>query len=93
MNKQKSIFVTILVAALLIVIMIGAWINRSALFDIIGLLFAAYGFAIGARNFCRWLGKETPLLPARTRQNEEWEPDEEFLSTYDEIKRELEAEG
>ena len=93
MNTKKSVFVTALVAVLLVVIMAGAWVNRSPLFDILGLAFGAYGFLVGARNFSKWLGKETPLLPARTKMNEEWEPDEEFLSTYDEIKKELEAEG
>lgn len=89
MNKQKSIFVAALVAILLAVIMVGAYLMKSPVYGVLALLFGAYGFVCSIANFSRWLGKETPLLPARTQQNEDWEPDEDFRSTYDQIRNEV----
>lgn len=89
MNKQKSIIVTVIVAIMLGIILYGAWRLKMAAFPILVGLLALYGFLCGAANFSRWLGKETPLLPARTQQNEEWIPDDDFRATYDQIRNEV----
>lgn len=89
MNRSKSIFVTAIIAILLAVILVGTYTLHSPAYGILILLFGAYGFLCGAANFARWLGRETPLLPARTQQDEDWEPDEDFRATYDQIRTEV----
>ena len=92
MNKSKSIFVTALIALMLAAIEIGLYMLESKAYVILAVLLGVYGYLCGAANFCRWLGKETPLLPPRTPeiQEEIWKPDESYTGTYDDIKAELE---
>lgn len=89
MNKQKSIIVTVIMALMLAVTLFSAWKLSGPMFAALASLLGAYGFLCGAANFCRWLGRETPLLPAQTTKDEAWEADEEFQTTYDQIKQEV----
>lgn len=85
MEKNKSKTVTAIVAVMLVII-IGSMllINKIACLVLVSCL-AVYGLGAFAETFCRWLEKEPALLPA------EWKPDQEFLDTYDEIKKEAET--
>lgn len=100
MSKGKSIFVTGLVACMLAAIAVGLYMLHSKAYLVIAGILCVYGFLCAAFNFCQWLGKETPLPPlpqirARPQEKEEvklWPPDEEWTSSYDKIKAELERE-
>lgn len=89
MNKQKSVIVTAIVATMLAIILIFAYRMGARAFPILAGLLGVYGFLCAACNFCRWLGRETPLLPASTQKDDAWEADDEFKATYDEIRREV----
>lgn len=55
MNKNKSVFVTIVMAAMLAVILAGAYkIEDKAFYTLLAAL-AGYGFLRGASDLCRWL--------------------------------------
>lgn len=100
MSKGKSVFVTTLMSLMLAAITVGMYLLKYRAYLIIIALMGVYGFLCAAFNFCQWLGKETPLPPlpqirARPQEKEEvklWPPDEEWTSSYDKIKAELERE-
>ena len=55
MNKSKSVFVTLVIAAMLAVILAGAYkIENKAFYTLLAAL-AGYGFLRGASDLCRWL--------------------------------------
>lgn len=98
MSKSKSVFVTALVAVMLVAIVVGLYLLKSRAYLIIAGVLGIYGFLCAAFNFCQWLGKETPLLPPppqlRHRQEEPddvkvWQPDQDWTDTIDRIKAEL----
>ena len=93
MSKVKAFFVTALVAAMLALILIGAYKLYSQVFQALILGLAASGYICGANLFRRWLEKETPMLPAKAQAAEVWEPDVSWTGDYDEIRREVESEG
>lgn len=58
MSKAKSIFVTVLVAVMLTLIILGAYLLKVKVWAwIVGAL-AVYGLVSGAVKFCLWLQKE-----------------------------------
>ena len=69
MSKNKSIFITLVMAAMLAVIMVGAHrIDENAFYGMLAVL-AGYGYLRGAGDLCRWLqAKDAPL---KTIQGEE----------------------
>lgn len=69
MSKSKSVFVTALVALMLAAILVGLYKMESKAFFIIAGFFGIYGFIGGAFGFCSWLGKEQPLLPAKSKDD------------------------
>ena len=89
MNKSKSLFVTIVMAAMLAVILWFTYSTNSIAFPILVGILGIYGFLCTAAGFCRWCGKETPMLPAETKRDDLWEADQEFQATYDSIKQEV----
>ena len=99
MNKSKSIYVTALMALMLAAILVGLYMLHNRAYTILAGLLGVYGFLCGAANFCRWLGRDTPLLPApepkkprHQEPDEFWPPDPEWTGRYDDIKAEVEAE-
>ena len=71
MSKSKSVFLTALVAGMLTAITAGLYLlGYKAWMVIVGFL-SLYGFLCASFNFCQWLWKEPPLLPARAKKKEE----------------------
>ena len=66
MKKGKSVFATVLIAVMLAAITVGMYLLKYRAYLIIVGLLGLYGYFCAAFHFCRWLGKEPPLLPAHT---------------------------
>lgn len=66
MKKGKSVFATVLIAVMLAAITAGLYLLKYRAYLIIVGMLGVYGYFCAACHFCRWLGKEPPLLPART---------------------------
>jgi uncharacterized SAM-binding protein YcdF (DUF218 family) len=101
MSKSKSIFVTVIMTAMLAAIVVGLYTIQFRAFLIFLGLLGAYGFLCVAVNFYRWLGEESPLLPdaqpmriepIKKVDGEIWQPGSEWHGTYDQIREEMEGE-
>lgn len=100
MSKSKSIFVTVIMTVMLAAIVVGLYTIQFRAFLIFLGLLGAYGFLCVAVNFYRWLGEESPLMPAHADKNVQGEPvgglefvpAPEYYGTYEQIKREMEGE-
>lgn len=57
MNKSKAIFVTALIAFMLVIVDAGLYILYLPGFFALTGAFAAYGFLRSAGDFCRWLSR------------------------------------
>ena len=76
MSKNKSIFVTLVMAVMLALILVGAYrIEEKAFFGILAGL-AGYGFLRGAGDLCRWMQAEPK--PIETVEAEQVDPDDPF---------------
>ena len=76
MSKNKSIFVTLVMAVMLALILVGAYrIEEKAFFGILAGL-ASYGFLRGAGDLCRWMQAEPK--PIETVEAEQVDPDDPF---------------
>ena len=76
MSKNKSIFVTLVMAVMLALILVGAYrIEEKAFFGILAAL-AGYGFLRGAGDLCRWMQAEPK--PIETVEAEEVNVDDPF---------------
>ena len=76
MSKNKSIFVTLVMAVMLALILVGAYrIEEKAFFGILAAL-AGYGFLRGAGDLCRWMQAEPK--PVETVEAEQVDPDDPF---------------
>lgn len=101
MSKGKSVFVTALVAVMLVAIVVGLYLLQSRAYLIIAGLLGLYGYICASFNFCHWLGKEQPLLPPPPNvgppMKEEnyhdalWEPDSEWTDKFDKLKADLDG--
>ena len=60
MSKGKSVFVTVLIAAMLVLIDIGLYIISKTGFVALTGTLAVYGYFRGAGDFWHWLAKEPP---------------------------------
>lgn len=94
MSKKKSVAVTVIVCALLVVVAIAAYRLAMPVFIIITAVFGGVGFLSAASFFCSWLEQEslkeeTPVEPIKLEREPDLSAD--FTATYDEIKREVEA--
>ena len=94
MSKKKSVAVTTIVSALLVVVAIAAYRLAMPVFIIITAVFGCVGFLSAASFFCSWLEQEslkeeTPVEPIKLEREADLGPD--FTVTYDDIKREVEA--
>ena len=58
MNKGKTVFVTVLIAVMLVLIDIGLYILSKTGFVVLTGSLALYGYLRGAGDFRRWLAKE-----------------------------------
>lgn len=68
MSRNKSIFVTLVMAAMLAVILAGAYkIETRAFFGLLAVL-AGYGFIRGSGDLCRWMQRKE--APAKERLEE-----------------------
>ena len=89
MSKKKSLFVTILVAALTAAVLFGLYdMNRNIFSILVGIL-AVYGFLNAGANFCHWLGKEPVLLPAHVKSDDDVQID---VGAYEDILAEMRGE-
>lgn len=80
MNRNKSMFVTLVMAAMLAVILAGAYKIEIRVFYVLLAALAGYGFIRGAGDLCRWMqSQDKPRL--ETVEAEEVDPfahDDEF---------------
>lgn len=98
MSKSKSIFVTVIMTAMLAAIVVGLYSIQHKVFEVFAVLLGLYGLFCAAVNFCRWLEQEAPLMPARAEKSIQGEPvggiefvpAPEYYGTYEQIKREME---
>lgn len=68
MSRNKSIFLTLIMAAMLAVILACAYkIETRAFFGLLGVL-AGYGFIRGSGDLCRWMQRQE--APAKERLEE-----------------------
>ncbi len=89
MSKQKSVFVTAIVAVMLGIIVFAAYKLLFPAFVVIVGALSGVGFIAGATAFCRWLEAERePELPKLTPVVVE--PVESF--DYESIREEVRAE-
>lgn len=58
MNKGKSIFITGVMAVMLIIILAGCYMTQPKGFTVLTALLAVYGFLRGGGDLCDWLQKE-----------------------------------
>ena len=95
MSKKKSVAVTIIVSALLVVVAIAAYRLAMPGFIIITAVFGSVGFLSAASFFCAWLEqeslKEEEAVEPITVKAPEIDLGPDFAATYDDIKREVEA--
>ena len=95
MSKTKSMVVTVIVAVLLGVAAFAAYRLWMPAFIILTATFSGIGFLSAASFFCTWLEQEslkeeTPVEPIKLER--ETDLDADFTTTYDEIRREVEAD-
>lgn len=96
MSKKKSVAVTVIVCALLGVAAFAAYRLAMPIFVIMTAVFSGIGFLSAASYFCTWLEQESArdevaVEPIKLSSEPDLGP--EFTATYDEIKKELEAEA
>jgi len=95
MSKKKSVAVTTIVSALLVVVAIAAYRLAMPVFIIITAVFGGVGFLSAASFFCTWLEqeslKEEEAVEPITVKAQEIDLGPDFTVTYDDIKREVEA--
>ena len=100
MSKKKSIFVTAIVSIMMVFVAIAS--NRLVypVFVAIVSAFAALGFLASAIAFCKWLERPSErkednldIIRFKARPNYDEAPVEGYEMTFDEIKREVEAEN
>ena len=95
MSKQKSVFVTAIMAVMLAIITFSAYRLSMPVFIILVSILSSVGFASSAIMFCRWLEKEPvkapevmePPIPSKSVNLDS----EEFATTYEQIRQEFEA--
>ncbi len=93
MSKQKSVFVTAIIAVMLAVITFAAYRLSTPMFIILVSILSAVGFASSAIMFCRWLEKEPVKAPEVMEPPTVALDGEDFTTTYEQIRQELEAEN
>jgi len=73
MNRNKSMFVTLIMAAMLAAILAGAYKIEIRAFYVLLAVLAGYGFIRGAGDLCRWLqAQDKPRI--ETVEAEEVDP-------------------
>lgn len=92
MNKQKSVFVSALLAVLLAALIATAYTISNALFFAFVGLFALIGFVDCAIAFCKWLenppkGEDEPVTPPEVVLDEDAY---DFNSIVNEVMRDAE---
>ncbi len=91
MSKQKSVFVTAIIAVMLAVITFAAYRLSTPAFVILVSVMYAVGFSSSAILFCRWLEKEPVKAPEVMEPPAVTLDGEDFATTYEQIRQELEA--
>ena len=99
MSKQKSVFVTAIMAVMLAVITFASYKLSMPVFIALVSILSAVGFASSAVAFCKWLQKPSECgeddldiihFKATPRYGEE--PDKGYEMTYEQIKQEVEGD-
>ena len=76
MNKGKAVFVTVIIAAMLVVIDIGLYILCTPGFIVLTGTLALYGYFRGAGVFRRWLAKDEAPAMKPVNVPQEWEKED-----------------
>ena len=76
MSRNKSIIMTLVVASMLALILVGAHQIEEKAFMILLAVLACYGFLRGAGDLCRWM--QAKELPVETVEAEEVNADDPF---------------
>lgn len=75
MNRKKSVFVTLVIAAMLAVILVGAHRQDERIYGAMLAVLACYGYVRGAGDLCRWLqGKDNPVPVVEAEVVDETDP-------------------
>ena len=99
MSKQKSVFVTAIMAVMLAIITFSAYRLSMPVFIVLVGILSAVGFASAAIMFCKWLEKPSEReeddldiihFKATPRYGEE--SDKGYEMTYEQIKQEVEGD-
>lgn len=79
MSRNKSIFVTLIIAAMLAVILAGAYRLDKHIFGALLALLAGYGYVRGAGDVCRWMqSKEQPVPVIEAEAVDPFAHDDEY---------------
>jgi len=81
MSRNKSLFITLIIAAMLALILVGAQRIEERVFYALLAGLAGYGFLRGAGDLCRWMQAKEP--PVETIQGEEVNLDEDPFARDD----------
>ena len=87
MSRNKSIFITLVMAAMLAVILVGAHKFETRAFYALLALLAGYGFLRGSGDLCHWMQskeKPIPVIEGEEVKIEDEDPfahDDEFAET------------
>ena len=98
MSKQKSVFVTAIIAVMLAVITFASYKLSMPVFIILVGTLSSVGFMSSATMFCKWLQKpsecsedDLDIIHFNTTPHCGDEPDNDYDMTYEQIKQEVEA--
>jgi hypothetical protein len=87
MSRNKSIFITLVMAVMLAVILVGAHKFEARAFYVLLALLAGYGFLRGSGDLCHWMQskeKPIPVIEGEEVKIEDEDPfahDDEFAET------------
>ena len=81
MSRNKSIFVTLIIAAMLAVILVGAHRLDERIFGALLALLACYGYIRGAGDVCHWMQRKeqpVPVIEAEEVSGDPFAHDDEY---------------
>ena len=100
MSKQKSVFVTAIMAVMLAIITFSAYRLSMPVFIILVGALSGVGFMSSATMFCKWLQKpsereedDLDIIHFKATPHYGDEPDNGYDMTYEQIKQEVESEN
>lgn len=99
MSKQKSVFVTAIMAVMLAIITFSAYRLYMPVFIVLVGILSAVGFASVAIMFCKWLQKpsereedDLDIIHFKATPHYGEEPGKGYEMTFEQIKQEVEGD-